>query len=125
MICKYGTWKDEKSLIWRVITPKRRIKHKMPCDLAVRRFVYKRDNFKCKICGDFAKIPEVYTGKYTLSTNKKSCLVIDHIVSLRNGGNNHPDNLQTLCDSCNARKSSTVDRWFKNGIPKNRNKTLE
>ena len=53
---------------------------------AVREAVFKRDNYRCVKCG---------------STRN---LEIDHKVSLANGGTNHIDNLQTLCQDCNRRK---------------------
>jgi len=30
---------------------------------------------------------------------------VDHILAVRLGGTSHPDNLQALCERCNARKS--------------------
>lgn len=33
-------------------------------------------------------------------------LTRDHIVPVSQGGGNHPDNLQTLCRSCNSRKGN-------------------
>ena len=53
---------------------------------AVKNAVLKRDNYRCVKCG---------------STRN---LEIDHKVSLANGGTNHIDNLQTLCQDCNRRK---------------------
>ena len=52
----------------------------------VREKVLKRDGYKCLKCG---------------STKK---LTLDHIVSVYNGGKNSIDNLQTLCNKCNAGK---------------------
>lgn len=42
-------------------------------------------------------------------------LVADHVVSRRNGGSHHPDNLQALCQRCNARKAALVDAH--GGVP--------
>lgn len=53
----------------------------------VRNFIFKRDGYKCVYC------------------NSEENLQIDHIVSVYNGGQNKICNLQTLCRSCNARKS--------------------
>ena len=36
-------------------------------------------------------------------------LVADHIVSRKNGGEHHPNNLQAMCQSCNSKKSGLVD----------------
>lgn len=47
---------------------------------------FKRDGFKCKICGD------------------KERLHVDHIVPVVNGGESIKENLQTLCRECNIGK---------------------
>ncbi|MGE5522596.1 MAG: HNH endonuclease [Rhodospirillaceae bacterium] len=86
------TWTDHHGRTWRVPQIRGRLKcGKIPCHRALREFVFHRDGYQRKHCG---------------STEK---LVPDHIVSRRNGGAHHPDNLQTLCDSCNARKAGAVD----------------
>jgi 5-methylcytosine-specific restriction endonuclease McrA len=36
-------------------------------------------------------------------------LVADHVISRRNGGSHHPDNMQCLCNSCNSRKANLID----------------
>jgi hypothetical protein len=56
---------------------------------SVRFEVFKRDCFKCQYCGAVA--PEVV-------------LVIDHILAVANGGDNHLTNLITSCVPCNAGK---------------------
>lgn len=53
----------------------------------IREFIFKRDNYKCLSCG----------------TKKK--LSIDHINPINKGGENKLSNLQTLCKSCNSKKS--------------------
>jgi len=53
----------------------------------LRHKIYKRDNYTCVLCG--AKPP----------------LHIDHIIPVNLGGNNNPNNLQTLCIRCNLKKS--------------------
>lgn len=80
-----------------------RLKSKIPLHRDLRDFVLARDGHVCQLCGvtgpafkDF-KVGDVQ-------------LVADHIVSRRNGGSHHPDNLRTLCESCNARKANTIDR---------------
>lgn len=44
------------------------------------------------------------TGQYVRSTQ------VDHIVRLADGGTNHPDNYQALCDKCHTAKTA-----FENG----------
>lgn len=88
-------WTDDKGKKWSVPQIKGRLKPgKIPCHNALREFVINRDGRKCKECG---------RGEDSV------VLVADHIISRRNGGSHHPDNLQCLCDSCNARKASLVD----------------
>ncbi len=55
----------------------------------VRQFIFSRDGFKCLCCGS------------------KNNLTIDHISPINFGGENKLSNLQTLCKSCNSRKSDT------------------
>lgn len=58
---------------------------------SLRYFILKRDNFKCKACGN---------------TPDKSPLNIDHIIPKSKGGLNNLDNLQTLCFDCNIGKGA-------------------
>lgn len=65
----------------------------------IRDYVFNRDKFICQKCG--------VTGerKYPFTTvNNNSFLVIDHKISIRNGGTHNPENLQALCDRCNSSK---------------------
>lgn len=50
--------------------------------------IWERDNFTCQICG------------------VRRNLTIDHIVPVNAGGTDDPDNLQTLCASCNSKKGT-------------------
>ncbi|QTH24592.1 HNH endonuclease [Rhizorhabdus wittichii] len=54
--------------------------------------IFDRDGYRCKACGS------------------RSNLQVDHIVALANGGEDHDDNLQTLCGPCNASKGAR-DAW--------------
>ena len=53
----------------------------------VRERIFERDGRKCLICGI------------------REHLTIDHIISVYRGGSNDDDNLRTLCNVCNARRS--------------------
>lgn len=53
----------------------------------VRTRIFTRDNYRCLQCG---------------STEN---LTIDHIVSVYSGGTDEDNNLQTLCNPCNAGKA--------------------
>lgn len=85
-------WTDHLGKIWKVPTIRGRLKcGRVPCHKALREFVIHRDGNNCRICG------------------ASDDLIADHVVSRRNGGSHHPDNLQCLCQSCNSRKGNLVD----------------
>ncbi len=87
-------WIDHNLREWKVPEIKGRLKFKIPSHAALRDFVFHRDGNKCVRCGSDER------------------LVDDHKISRKNGGSHHPDNLQTLCMKCNARKVSTEDKKF-------------
>lgn len=87
-------WTDHQGKRWVVPQILGRLKPgKCPGHAALREFVIHRDGRKCVQCGESDPLR----------------LIADHIVSRRNGGSHHPDNLQCLCVSCNARKASQID----------------
>lgn len=88
-------WLDSDGTKRRVPQIKGRLKMSCPTHKKLREFVIRRDGGKCKKC------------------SSAECLVADHIISRRNGGSHHPNNLQCLCTPCNAAKASTVDRRFR------------
>ena len=53
--------------------------------------VFKRDSFKCQYCG---------------KTAPDTILVVDHIVPVKDGGDNELTNLVTACDVCNQGKGA-------------------
>lgn len=52
-----------------------------------RGIIFSRDNWRCVLCGS------------------EKNLTVDHIKSVYQGGTNDYDNLQTLCNRCNAGKA--------------------
>ena len=63
-------------------------------NLRMRFRTLKRDNFKCRKCGNPpAKIPNII-------------LEVDHITPWSKGGETVEENLQTLCNECNQGKSN-------------------
>jgi len=81
-----------------VLKPRKALKFWQRC------FIFNRDNFTCKICGIHPEnIPLNYDGKNTIYC-QNTFLVLDHIIPYSKGGECILDNLQTLCDICNAKK---------------------
>ena len=66
---------------------------------SLRYDIFKRDGFRCQICGRSQKDGVV--------------LRLDHIVPVSKGGKTVPSNLRTLCDRCNIGKS---DKYDPNGL---------
>lgn len=58
--------------------------------LKTRFLVFKRDSYKCRLCG--------------ISSNDGAILEIDHILAVANGGTDDVSNLWTLCYDCNHGK---------------------
>lgn len=52
--------------------------------------IFKKAGYKCSHCGE----------------SDPAKLTIDHIIPQIHGGSDHPDNLQSLCQSCNSRKGA-------------------
>lgn len=91
------TWIDHKNVTWKVPQIRGRLKcGKCPSHAALREFIIYRAGGICQIC------------------NKYQATVADHIISRRNGGSHHPDNLQAACQSCNSRKAGLIDTKYKN-----------
>ncbi|MCP6761335.1 MAG: HNH endonuclease [Fischerella sp. CENA71] len=70
--------------------------HKNPrirIPVEVRKYVYQRDNYQCKNCGQ---------------THHDTQLSIDHIIPLARSGTNDISNLQTLCLTCNQQKKDKI-----------------
>ncbi len=61
---------------------------------SMRYDVFKRDNFRCVICG--------------ASSKHGVRLHVDHIIPIAKGGKSTMDNLQTLCERCNVGKSDKI-----------------
>ena len=76
----------------------RRIAQKFISKKNIRNFIFKRDGYRCLLCN---------------SVNK---LQIDHIMPISKNGENKISNLQTLCGSCNSRKSDSFADYRNNKI---------
>lgn len=90
---KYPTWTDHAGRRWKVPAIKDRLRvHQIKGHAALKAHVICRDGGVCRQCGS------------------ADDLTLDHVVSKRNGGTHHPDNLQALCKPCNDAKSNYQDR---------------
>jgi 5-methylcytosine-specific restriction endonuclease McrA len=98
--------------------------------LRCKRRVYTRDNFTCQECGyrppEEYIPPEEWNGRGIIGTPKRKyvalgepldhlmhysrVLTLDHVKELALGGTNTLENLQTLCDHCNVKKSVWLSR---------------
>lgn len=106
-----NTWTDHTGRTWTVPASKNRLKFHNPSHAALRVFVFQRDAYRCRRCPAKAiDVPANFTGRYTLWTDTKTStgfrdvLIVDHVLTQAAGGLHHPDNLQTLCETCNRRK---------------------
>lgn len=106
-----SVWTDLDGVVRKTPSSRRRMNYtKVALHAAVRSYVMRRDGFTCKRCGRACSTATAdYDGFEAIMSDDWTLLVVDHRVSLRLGGTNHPDNLQTLCDPCNARKSCTEE----------------
>jgi hypothetical protein len=91
-------WTDHLGRRWKVPQILGRLKPgKCQGHMALREYVIHRDGHRCRLCGR------------GVHSTPPVLLVADHIVSRRNGGSHHPDNLRALCQSCNSSKSGSED----------------
>ncbi len=65
--------------------------------LGMRFKILTRDRFKCVLCGD------------NPATSPKCKLHVDHIIPWSKGGATKPENLRTLCKSCNLGRGNRYD----------------
>jgi len=71
--------------------------NKRKTSVRLRRKILERDGYKCLDCGRSPR-------------NDPSCVLhVDHRIAFACGGNDHPNNLQTLCDWCNLGKKTDPD----------------
>ena len=90
---------DKEQREWRKnVDREARVRPVMPREL--RLAVFKRDGFMCCDCG------------YQAHDSRGRRLHVDHIIPVSLGGTNDIDNLQTLCDLCNIRKSDKLPDTF-------------
>lgn len=77
-----------------------RIKRK-PIKSSLRRKIYNQQDGKCAYCG--VKVTFIKTNDFfdTMSA-------LDHIIPVKHGGTDEPENLQILCLYCNAKKFDSL-----------------
>lgn len=107
-----STFTDDSGRVWPTPQIVGRLKFTSAgASIALRRTVFIRDGFTCQDCGARpSQAPTRYDGRHTVGLGWGWCLLMDHILSRRNGGAHHPDNLRTLCSRCNQKKVSAEDR---------------
>lgn len=62
--------------------------------------IYKRDKYKCQLCGENVNMEKSYPDPMSPS--------IDHILPLSKGGTHEPDNVQLAHLRCNLKKHNTI-----------------
>jgi len=92
VVAEVGKNENEMSIITAGSIYKHKTKRNISSGLGFK--ILQRDNFKCKICG---RSP---------ATDPKIELHVDCIVAYSKGGETVPENLQTLCSTCNIGKSN-------------------
>lgn len=75
---------------WSEFRTKRKTRQGIP--ISLRFAIFKRDMYKCRICGVMA--------------NESKKLEIDHITPVKKGGGNDMENLWVLCFECNRGKGT-------------------
>ena len=70
----------------------------MAISLKNRKKVFKRDGWRCVVCG----------------TSKR--LTLDHIFPASLGGQGNPGNLQTMCRACNQLKGNSIMGPWRKGM---------
>lgn len=74
---------------------------------ALRREIFRRDNYACQGCGLVGAEKRNPRGSFTYPTSlDRVYLSIDHIVARSRGGLHEPSNLRVLCTTCNSIKGA-------------------
>jgi len=71
-----------------------------PLNTRQRKEVFQRDGGACRACG------QAVTWTRSRQFFGPSVGAVDHIIPRARGGRNTPENLQLLCEGCNARKGA-------------------
>jgi 5-methylcytosine-specific restriction enzyme A len=74
--------------LWASYPERRKRANRAISQQEIRVMVFGRDNYRCRLCPSGEN------------------LQVDHIIPVAAGGSNEPDNLQTLCRSCNCSKGA-------------------
>lgn len=75
---------------------------------SVRRRIFKRDSYRCALCGLAGWEMRCPRGGFIHPTSAPGIyLSIDHIAPRSRGGGHGESNLRTLCTLCNSRKGTS------------------
>jgi len=69
--------------------------------------IFRRDGYVCRRCGKFYGEVNEHGIKLATSYGK---LEIHHIKRVADGGDDHPDNLMTLCKRCHKEEHSSAEK---------------
>ena len=82
---------------------------RVPVSQWIRELVFRRDSWRCQICGSHP---------YAAAERRRSgALHLDHIKPWSAGGSDRTDNLRTLCGRCNMRRSNTTSSRDRSALP--------
>lgn len=101
--------RNNKDKLYESSLKRRSKKHFVQFGRVVRRELLERDNWTCKQCG--VKVHDRNEGgvKKSYLWNDEFKAHLDHIIPISKGGDSTPDNIQTLCRTCNLSKSSKTE----------------
>ena len=99
---KYSQTEKFKKNRYKIMLKRRSYKHKVNFIPHERKAILDRDNWKCCNCG--IKVHDDRDRPYT--PDKAN---IDHVIPISKGGDSEPNNLQTLCRTCNLSKSDKIE----------------
>jgi 5-methylcytosine-specific restriction endonuclease McrA len=77
-----------------------------PVPSAMRKWIFERDGWACKLCGQAVALfrSRIWPG----SSRYVPVGHVDHFVPRARGGQNDPENLRLLCETCNESRGAAL-----------------